>query len=298
MKKYKNIISKYIFNIYAIIVLLIITLIPFLMGISMYNFFYPLSKNYNIFKDIILSYDWQPFYNKFGLLNFILISIKIILLSFFVSFILSLFTSIFLSQILSNIYYRIALFIFEFMTFIPSFIFAYWGIVLILPFLKEINVNLKYFPIIFSSFLLGYMVCPFMVVHITKILKNNYNNYLFTAYNPELTKYEIFKNILKKTYKSIILIFSITFTKITGEAILLWMVFTYLRTSNIVINTNNEPIVYPLNVLITENYSKVLTFEHLRHVIILSTFLVFILNFVINFFTNSYFEKLLAKENE
>lgn len=298
MKAYKiNILNINLFSL-ILLTIFLITIIPFLIGIIFFINVNPLCNKLNILKDVIFSFNWDPQNGKYGIANFIVVSIKITIISFLISSILSIFATIYIYLFLPKKINRILSNVLELVSYMPSVLFGYWGIMILLPIFKMINTNIKFTDeiaiIISYSLVLSFVIIPFLITNFLKLFNNFPNNYLIAFQISGLDKLDVTKIIIKKNYKSIIHFSIISLTKILGEAIALWMIFNSIMASKSIVNIN----IYPLTVLITENYSNLLSSQELKQIITFSALLVFIANFGINLLINIYCSKNFKNDNK
>lgn len=291
-----NILNIILFSL-IILTILLIAIIPFLIGTIFFINVNPICNKLNILKDVIFSFDWDPQYGKYGISNFIIVSIKITIISFLISSILSIFATIYIYLFIPKKINRILSNVLELISYMPSVLIGYWSTMILLPMIKMVYNNIKFtneIPIIISSSLvLSFLIIPFLISNFLNLFNNFPNEYISYQLSG-FDKYDIAKIIIKKNYKSIIHLSIISLTKILGEAIVLWMIFNYIIASKTIVNNN----IYPLTVLITENYSNILSSQELKQIITFSALLVFIVNFGINLLINIYYSKNFKNDHK
>lgn len=126
-----NILNIILFSL-IILTILLIAIIPFLIGTIFFINVNPICNKLNILKDVIFSFDWDPQYGKYGISNFIIVSIKITIISFLISSILSIFATIYIYLFIPKKINRILSNVLELISYMPfgfNWLLEYYDII-------------------------------------------------------------------------------------------------------------------------------------------------------------------------
>lgn len=148
-------VMKYIFficSIFAVIVVFSICLFIFI-----YSF--PLFRETGFFK-FIFGMDWQPSNNKFGIFPMIVGSLYVTVLSTLIGGGFGLFTAIYISMFCPKKLKIVLSQIIDLLAGIPSIVYGFFGMIVLVPFLKNISPNEVGEGVLASSIILGIMILP------------------------------------------------------------------------------------------------------------------------------------------
>lgn len=148
-------VMKYIFficSIFAVIVVFSICLFIFI-----YSF--PLFRETGFFK-FIFGMDWQPSNNKFGIFPMIVGSLYVTVLSTLIGGGFGLFTAIYISMFCPKKLKIVLSQIIDLLAGIPSIVYGFFGMIVLVPLLKNISPNEVGEGVLASSIILGIMILP------------------------------------------------------------------------------------------------------------------------------------------
>lgn len=148
-------VMKYIFficSIFAVIVVFSICIFIFIYSI-------PLFKESGFFK-FIFGADWQPSFNKFGIFPMIVGSLYVTILSTLIGGGFGLFTAIYISMFCPKKLKIVLSQIIDLLAGIPSIVYGFFGMIVLVPFLKNISPNGVGEGVLASSIILGIMILP------------------------------------------------------------------------------------------------------------------------------------------
>ena len=148
-------VMKYIFficSIFAVIVVFSICIFIFIYSI-------PLFKESGFFK-FIFGEDWQPSFNKFGIFPMIVGSLYVTILSTLIGGGFGLFTAIYISMFCPKKLKIVLSQIIDLLAGIPSIVYGFFGMIVLVPFLKNISPNGVGEGVLASSIILGIMILP------------------------------------------------------------------------------------------------------------------------------------------
>lgn len=148
-------VMKYIFficSIFAVIVVFSICIFIFIYSL-------PLFKESGFFK-FIFGKDWQPSFNKFGIFPMIVGSLYVTILSTLIGGGFGLFTAIYISMFCPKKLKIVLSQIIDLLAGIPSIVYGFFGMIVLVPFLKNISPNGVGEGVLASSIILGIMILP------------------------------------------------------------------------------------------------------------------------------------------
>ena len=148
-------VMKYIFficSIFAVIVVFSICIFIFIYSL-------PLFKESGFFK-FIFGTDWQPSFNKFGIFPMIVGSLYVTILSTLIGGGFGLFTAIYISMFCPKKLKIVLSQIIDLLAGIPSIVYGFFGMIVLVPFLKNISPNGVGEGVLASSIILGIMILP------------------------------------------------------------------------------------------------------------------------------------------
>lgn len=148
-------VMKYIFficSIFAVIVVFSICIFIFIYSL-------PLFKESGFFK-FIFGTDWHPSFNKFGIFPMIVGSLYVTILSTLIGGGFGLFTAIYISMFCPKKLKIVLSQIIDLLAGIPSIVYGFFGMIVLVPFLKNISPNGVGEGVLASSIILGIMILP------------------------------------------------------------------------------------------------------------------------------------------
>ena len=149
----------------------------------------------------LYSKEWDPVFGKFGSLPFLVGTLLTSFLSIIISFPLSLAISIFLGEYFKQ--GNISTFLksmVELLAGIPSVVYGFWGIIVLIPLVRYIEIKLGVMPIgvgIFtSSLILAVMIVPYSAALGREVISIVPSEIKEAAYSLGATKYEVIRSII------------------------------------------------------------------------------------------------------
>src|SRR5688500_17318220 len=89
------------------------------------------------FNELLFAREWSPRKDLFGFLPFILSTLYVTLIAIIIAIPVSVFTAIFLSEYASKKVLQFASPALDILAGIPSVIFGIWGIIIVVPFIRD-----------------------------------------------------------------------------------------------------------------------------------------------------------------
>jgi phosphate transport system permease protein len=126
----------------------------------------------------ILSFEWQPLYGKFGILPMALTSIILAVLAVTIALPIGLGISCLLSSLANKDIAKIGDILIRFMTSIPTVIYGFVSIFVLIPFIRDISGKGSGFCLLSAIFVLSILILPTMVLLISDSFKSVPKSYI------------------------------------------------------------------------------------------------------------------------
>ncbi len=221
----------------------------------------PILGSHNI-GELLFSSKWSPFKGEFGFLPFILSTVYVTIIAAVISIPLSILTAIYLSEYAKKSFLRFAAPMLDILAGIPSVIYGIWGVIIIVPFIR--NDVSKWFGVDDSSgysllaggIVLAVMVFPVVVQIVYEVLKIVPVTLREATLSLGATKWETIKKVvIKKASPGILAACILGFSRAFGETIAVLMV-----VGNIVqVPKGVFDEGYPIPSLIANNYGEMMS---------------------------------------
>ena len=148
-------VMKYIFFICSIFAVIIV----FSICIFIFIYSFPLFREVG-FLEFVFGTNWQPSNNKFGIFPMIVGSLYVTILSTLIGGGFGLFTAIYISMFCPKKLKIVLSQIIDLLAGIPSIVYGFFGMIVLVPFLKNISPNGVGEGVLASSIILGIMILP------------------------------------------------------------------------------------------------------------------------------------------
>lgn len=283
MMDYKRRLIDRINNLWMLITLVIILLLPIIIGIAL---FFKASSIFEIqsLSSLLTSSQWSPSIGKFGFWPFIYSSLYVTVLSFIFAAPLCLFSAIYLTQYSSRKLVHIMYPVIDILAGIPSVIYGMWGILVIVPFVGEViapafGVASSGYSILSGGIVLAVMCIPYML----NMLLESFNAVPIGLKEAALalgaTRWETVKHvIIRKSFPGIISSFGLGLAKALGETLAVMMV-----VGNVVQITGNPfKAGYPLPALIANNYGEMMSIPMYDSALMFAALILLVMILLIN----------------
>lgn len=245
----------------------------------------------------IWSSAWNPATNMFGALPFIIGTLSTSFLALLISLPFAFASAIYLSLYLKNGWLSGLLkFSVELLAGIPSIIYGFWGLFVLVPIVRSIEIKLGFLPygvgIIAASIILAIMIIPYASSMASEVIKLVPQDLKEAGFAMGATKFEVIKNIIlpyaaNGIFSGILLAFGRAF----GETMAVTMV---IGNSNILPKNIFSPANSMASVIANE-------FTEARGDLYLSSLieiglLLFIISFIVNAIGNRIMKRMTIKE--
>jgi len=279
----KRVITDRLTNIWMIVALILILLLPVIIAVALYLKSLPILESISIGK-LLFSNDWSPANGKFGFWPFITGSLYVTLLSFLFAAPVTLLAAIYLTQYATQRLIKLMHPVIDILAGLPSVIYGVWGILVIVPFISKVvapafNTSSSGYSILAGGVVLAVMCIPYMLNMLIEVFKGIPVELKEASLSMGATQWESIKHvILKKGMPGIISSFGLGLAKAFGETLAVMMV-----VGNMVKLTWNplDP-GYPLPALIANNYGEMLSIPQYDSALMLAALILLVVILLIN----------------
>jgi phosphate transport system permease protein len=252
-------------------------------GISLFIRSGPILADQPLWK-LFLSTSWHPLKGEFGFLPFIIGTLLVTGLAVVIATPLSLLTAIFLSEYAHGLVLKLIKPLIDLLAGIPSVVFGLWGILVIVPIIKDFIAPL------FGTFSSGYstlaggivlaiMIIPVMCHVAIEVLQSISRDLREAALSVGATKWQTIKHVvLRKALPGIVAAIVLGLSRAFGETMAVMMVCGNVAQ----IPTSLLEPSYPLPALIANNYGEMLSIPLYDSALLLASFILFIIVLVFN----------------
>lgn len=269
--------------LFMLILTILFILILIIIGGGLYLRSSPLLEIKSL-DELITSGKWRPLKGEFGFFAFIMGTIWVTMVSITIALPLCILCAIYLSeyahQKIKNIIYPII----DLLSGIPPIVYGVWGILVVVPMVKEhIAPHFKEFSsgysILAGGIVLAIMIFPLIISVLTQVFHCIPEGLREASLSLGSTKWETFKYvILRKSFPGIIAATVLAISRALGETIAVLMV------------CGNTPLVplsifdpgYPLPALIANNYGEMFSIPLYDSALLMAAFILFIIIFLFN----------------
>jgi phosphate transport system permease protein len=221
----------------------------------------PILTTYSI-SDLLFESEWSPRKHKFGFLPFIMSTLYVTLIATVIAIPLSLLTAVYLSEYAGKRILRFASPMLDIMSGIPSVIFGIWGILIVVPFIRDYLAvwmgieSVSGYSVLAGGIVLAIMVFPILVQLVYVVLKTVPTGLREAALSLGANKTEtILKVVIKKASAGILAASILGFSRAFGETLAVLMV-----VGNVVqIPKSLFDSGYPIPALIANNYGEMMS---------------------------------------
>lgn len=239
---------------------LIITLFVVAMILGLYLRSLPI-LSVETFKELLFTSTWRPFKGQFGFFPFIMGTLWVTATSVIIAIPIALLTAVYLSEYAGRRVRRIIMPFIDLLAGIPSVIYGIWGVIVVVPFIKDhiaplFHVHTTGYTILTGSIVLAIMILPFVINVLIEVFQSVPEQMKEASQSLGATEWETIKHVvLKKSFAGIVAVSMLGVARAFGETMAVLML-----TGNVpVIPTSVLSPGYPLPALIANNYGELLT---------------------------------------
>jgi len=253
-------ISDYVGSAWMIFSKIIIILVPVFMLVVLFDKSLPLLSD-NGFLNILSGDEWKPNSGSFGFRPFIISSVYVSLLAIIISAPVCVLAAIYLSEYSHRRVLKFMQPVIDILAGIPSVIYGVWGILFIVPFVRNIiapamGIESTGYSILAGSLVLAIMIIPFILNILLELFATVPNELRDAALSMGATRWEMVKvAVVRKTGAGILSAIGLGWARAIGETIAVMMVVG----NTVMIPTSVLDPGYPLPALIANNYGEMMS---------------------------------------
>ncbi|MDP4268201.1 MAG: phosphate ABC transporter permease subunit PstC [Bacteroidota bacterium] len=243
----------------------------------------PLFTN-NSIKDLLFSSEWFPLKGKFGLLPFISSTIWVTLISVIIAIPFSLLTAIYLTEYADKRFVRMINPLIDILAGLPSVIFGIWGVIMIVPFIKNhiapaLGISSGGYCLLAGGIVLAVMILPVIIHVVSEVFRAIPQDLKNASLSLGATQWQTIKYVvIRKSMPGIIAAIVLGLSRAFGETLAVLMV-----VGNVVKMPHSvfDP-AYPLPALIANNYGEMLSIPLYDSALMFSALILFVIVLIFN----------------
>jgi len=244
---------------------------------------YPILKT-NSFFDLITSSDWHPMKGKFGMLPFISGTLWVTAIAVVLAVPTCILASIFLSEYAKGRMLNYINPIIDILSGIPSVVFGVWGVVFIVPFIRDFvapafDISSTGYSILTGGLVLGLMIVPVIVHVLNEVFKAVPLELREASLSLGATKWQTIKLVvLRKAMPGVIAAIVLGLSRAFGETMAVLMVVgNVVKIPHSLLDPG-----YPLPALIANNYGEMLSIPSYDSALMFSALILLIIIVLFN----------------
>jgi phosphate transport system permease protein len=236
-------------------------------------------------KSLLFGKDWYPMQGKFGFYPFITGTFAVTLAAMLMAVPLSLFTVIYLSEYAHERVRAIVKPLVDLLAAIPSVVYGIWGILVIVPFIRNhvapwFGVHSSGYCILTAGMVLAIMVFPIIISITDEIMQSIPIALREASLSLGASRWQTVKHVvLRKAMPGILAAVILGFARAFGETMAVMMV-----AGNVVrVPTSFFSPAYTLPALIANNYGEIMSIPLYDSALMLASFILLIVMVSFNF---------------
>ncbi len=278
---------------------IIIILVPLIMLVVLIDKSLPLLQD-NGFLNILSGNEWKPGAGSFGFRPFIIGSLYVSILAILISAPVCILAAIYLSEYAHRRILGFMQPVIDILAGIPSVIYGVWGILFIVPFVRNViapamGIESTGYSILAGSLVLAVMIIPFILNILLELFATVPRELRESAYSMGTTKWEMVKvTVLRKTGAGIISAVGLGWARAIGETIAVMMVVG----NTIAIPENIISPGYPLPALIANNYGEMMSIPKYDSALMFAALVLLAITVVFNILMRLIIRRFTIKSDE
>lgn len=234
---------------------------------------------------LLFSSEWQPLKMKFGLLPFIVSTIYVTFISIAISVPLCLLSAIYLSEYADKRMIAFVTPLVDILAGIPSVIFGIWGIIEVVPLVRDFiapafGTTSSGYTILTGGIVLSIMIFPIILHVLLEVFGTIPEDLKNASLSVGATKWQTVKFIiLRKAAPGVISAVVLGLSRAFGETLALLMV-----VGNVIL-VPRSPLDpgYPLTALIANNYGEMMSIPLYDSALMLASLILFVIVLIFNY---------------
>jgi len=239
--------------------------------------------------DLLLTSSWRPTRGEFGFLPFIVSSIWVTVLGVIITAPICLFSALYLTQYGSARLLRFMQPVIDILAGIPSVIYGVWGVLVIVPLVRDyimplFGVQGTGFSILAGGIVVAVMLIPFVVNILIEVLRTVPVELTEASLSLGANKWQTVKLVvLRRAFPGIVAAFGLGLSRAFGETIAVLMVVgNVLAMPNGVFDPG-----YPLPALIANNYGEMMSIPMYDSALMFAALILLVVVMMSNFLSRS-----------
>ncbi|MBN2735044.1 MAG: phosphate ABC transporter permease subunit PstC [Methanomicrobiaceae archaeon] len=234
--------------------------------------------------DLIFSSSWKPLAGDFGFYPFIMGTIWVTSLAMIFSIPISIFTAVYLSEYAHPKLRKIIQPFIDLLAGIPSVVFGLFGVLLIVPLIRDYlapmaGVTSSGYSILAGGFVLSIMVFPILISITYEVLRTVPVEMREASLTLGANQWETIKKVvLKKAYPGIIAAIILGFSRAFGETMAVLMVVGNVAK----VPTSVFDPAYPIPALIANNYGEMMSIPIYDSALMFAALILFVMVVIFN----------------
>ncbi|KAF5040571.1 Phosphate transport system permease protein PstC [anaerobic digester metagenome] len=278
---------------------IIVILVPLIMLVVLIDKSQPLLQD-NGFLNILSGNEWKPGAGSFGFRPFIIGSLYVSILAILISAPVCILAAIYLSEYAHRRILGFMQPVIDILAGIPSVIYGVWGILFIVPFVRNVvapamGIESTGYSILAGSLVLAVMIIPFILNILLELFATVPRELRESAYSMGTTKWEMVKvTVLRKTGAGIISAIGLGWARAIGETIAVMMVVG----NTIAIPENIVSPGYPLPALIANNYGEMMSIPKYDSALMFAALILLAITVIFNILMRLIIKRFTIKPGE
>ncbi|PKP02401.1 MAG: phosphate ABC transporter permease subunit PstC [Bacteroidetes bacterium HGW-Bacteroidetes-6] len=262
---------------------IIILAVPAIMIYVLFDKSLPL-LNDNGFLNIISGDEWKPTAGSFGFKPFIISSLYVSVLAIVLAAPICVLSAVYLSEYAHRRILKGMQPVIDILAGIPSVVYGVWGILFIVPFVRNVvapalGMESTGYSILAGGLVLAVMVIPFVLNILLELFSTIPNELRDASLAMGATRWEMVKvSVLRKTAPGILSAIGLGWARAIGETIAVLMVVG----NTVKIPDSMVSPGYPLPALIANNYGEMMSIPDYDSALMLAALLLLIITVVFN----------------
>jgi phosphate transport system permease protein len=261
----------------------LVSLVTVIIALILVGKSFPLFETTSI-ADLLFSSVWQPAEGKFGFFPFIMGTIWVTLLSMAIAVPLAVLTSIYLAEYAPPRIRNMVKPLIDLLAGIPSILFGLWGILVIVPLVRNdiapiFGISTTGYCVLTGGIVLSIMVLPIIISLSDELFRTVPMSMRTASFAMGATKWQTVKYVLvRKVYPGLLAAIILGFSRAFGETMAVLMV-----VGNVVkVPSSVFDPAYPLPALIANNYGEMLSVPLYDSALMLAALILFCIVVVFN----------------
>ncbi|MPM17207.1 Phosphate transport system permease protein PstC [bioreactor metagenome] len=276
---------------------IIVILVPLIMIWVLVDKSLPLLHD-NGFLNILSGSEWRPGAGSFGFRPFIIGTLYVSFLAILISAPVCILAAIYLSEYAHLRILRFMQPIIDILAGIPSVIYGVWGILFIVPFVRNVvapslGMESTGYSVLAGGLVLAVMIIPFILNILLELFATVPRELRDAAYSMGTTRWEMVKvSVIRKTGAGIFSAIGLGWARAIGETIAVMMVVG----NTIVIPDSIVIPAYPLPALIANNYGEMMSIPKYDSALMFAALILLAITVVFNVLMRLLIKRFTIKE--